>query len=951
MDLADKELIAEFVVESQEGLANVETQMLSIEAAGAAVDTDLVNSVFRTMHSIKGASGFLGLDRIGSLAHSLEEILNHLRNREMIPTTELISTMLRAADYMKGLIDEVDKSNDADVAPYILELQQFRPATSAEEPARVNAASPTAAPASTEGINTMAANQTEPVMSTPAPQAASETEANVNSTAAGSAQLTDATREFLVECYENLDQMDGDLLQLEQDPNANQLIRNVFRTIHTIKGGAGFLGLTQLESLAHTAEDLLGKLRSGERRYTKLINAALLATVDKCREGLALVEQQGNTSTLNPEAVMDQLRAADCDEVEAPAPASPTAAVRELPTESVASVPVQTAPAAVSPAASPAPASVAAAATESTTEKQSASAGESTIRVDVELLDKLMTRVGELVLARNQILQHTSNLDDSNFAGTAQRLNLITTELQESVMKTRMQPIGNVWSKFPRVVRDLSTQLGKQVRIEMEGKETELDKTIIESIKDPLTHLVRNSVDHGIESTEVRLAAGKPAEGCLILRAYHEGGQVNIEISDDGAGLNYERIRRKAVERGLVTAEAAARMSEREAAQLILLPGFSTAEKVTSVSGRGVGMDVVKTNIERIGGTLDLQSREGQGTTVKIKIPLTLAIIPALVVTCGGDRYAIPQVSLLELVRLESGQAKQRIEQLHGAPVYRLRGQLLPLVYMNEVLASKCSAPSPALSSDKAQSDELEKSIKGANAVNIVVLRAEDRQFGLVVDAINDTEEIVVKPLSKQLKGIPTYAGATIMGDGKVALILDVLGTAQMAHVVAEHRDRGIAELSADATENGTNRQTMLLLAVGDRQLAMPISLVARLEEIPRDQVEKSDHQEVIQYRGHILPLVHLGHVLNIPTQEDPSQPLQIVVYSEGGKSLGFVVDRVADITEAEVTATHQCESDELVASTVIQQRVTDLLDLPKIIRRVAPKFFNSHATDQQLAV
>ncbi len=545
-----------------------------------------------------------------------------------------------------------------------------------------------------------------------------------------------------------------------------------------------------------------------------------------------------------------------------------------------------------------------------------------------------MTRVGELVLARNQILQHTSKLGDSNVASTAQRLNLITTELQESVMKTRMQPIGNVWSKFPRVVRDLSTQLGKQVRIEMEGKETELDKTIIESIKDPLTHLVRNSVDHGIESPETRIAAGKPAEGCLTLRAYHEGGQVIIEICDDGAGLNFERIRKKAIDRGLVTAESASRMSEREAAQMILLPGFSTAEKVTAVSGRGVGMDVVKTNIERIGGTLDLQSQTGRGTTVKIKIPLTLAIIPALVVTCGGDRYAIPQVSLLELLRLEGEQAHKRIEQIQGALVYRLRGQLLPIVYLRDELG---------LDPAKKSGDD--------SVLNIVVLRAEDRQFGLVVDAINDTEEIVVKPLSTQLKGIAAYAGTTIMGDGRVALILDVLGAAQNAHVVAEHRDRGRADRTDDTAQQGANRQTMLILAVGQRRMAMPISLVARLEEIPRDTVERSDHQEVVQYRGQIMPLVRLAKLLEIPTEEDASQPLQVVVYSEGGRSVGFVVDRVADIADAEISVTHHCESNELQASAVVQERVTDLLNLPSIIRRVDPTFFDGQSSEQQLAV
>jgi two-component system chemotaxis sensor kinase CheA len=561
----------------------------------------------------------------------------------------------------------------------------------------------------------------------------------------------------------------------------------------------------------------------------------------------------------------------------------------------------------------------------SATDSRHSAVSDSTIRVDVGLLDKLMNRVGELVLARNQILQFTSSLGDPALLSTSQRLNLITTELQEGVMKTRMQPIGNIWSKFPRVVRDLAVHCGKQVQIEMEGKETELDKTIIEAIKDPLTHLIRNSVDHGIESPAARIAAGKPAQGCLLLRAFHEGGQVNIEISDDGGGLNLDRIRQKAIERGLITKEQSLRMSDRDAAQLIFAPGFSTAAKITNVSGRGVGMDVVKTNIEKIGGAVDIQSQPGQGTTVKLKIPLTLAIIPALIVTCDGDRFAIPQVNLLELVRLEGEQAQRGIERLHGAPVYRLRGQLLPIVYLRKELDLGATADAA-----------------GPDVLNIVVLRADDRQFGLVVDSINDTEEIVVKPLSQQLKGIPVYAGATIMGDGRVALILDVLGTAQRARVVSEVHDRTLTDHAARSSEHTTDKQTLLILEVGNRRLALPISMVSRLEEIPRQCIEQADSQEVVQYRGQIMPLLPLGRLLGIATDEDPSLPLQIVVYSQHGRSIGLVVDRVADIVESTVDVTRKTQSDELLASAVIQNRVTDLLNLPKLIRRADPHFFET---------
>jgi two-component system chemotaxis sensor kinase CheA len=743
-------------------------------------------------------------------------------------------------------------------------------------------------------------------------------------------ELDEIVKEFLVESHENLDQLDRDLVTLEQDPGSRDTLSSIFRTIHTIKGTCGFLGFGKLESVAHVGENLLSKLRDGELALNPPMTTGLLSLVDAVREILGNIESLGSEGEAEYSELIDVLiglqesRLAGSDH-------SPAAAKETAP-------PPMTD---VAPPSLRAEQFIEEAALERLVEPRGddrelaghpadarhAAVSDTTIRVDVGLLDKLMNRVGELVLARNQILQFTSTLGDAAFLSTSQRLNLITTELQEGVMKTRMQPIGNIWGKFPRVVRDLSLQCGKKVRIEMEGKETELDKTIVEAIKDPLTHVVRNSIDHGIETPEARIAAGKPAEGCLLLRAFHEGGQVNIEISDDGAGLNLERIRQKAIERGIVTQEQALRMNDRDVGQLIFAPGFSTAAQVTNVSGRGVGMDVVKTNVEKIGGAVDLQSQPGLGTTIKLKIPLTLAIIPALIVTCDGDRFAIPQVSLLELVRLDGEQARKRIERLHGAPVYRLRGQLLPIVNLRQELGLPAK-----WAEGEANADEV---------VNIVVLRADDRQFGLIVDSINDTEEIVVKPLSQQLKGIPVYAGATIMGDGRVALILDVLGTAQRAHVVSEVRDRNLADNASRQSQQQSACQTLLILEVGDRRLALPISMVSRLEEIPRDSVEHADQQEVVQYRGQILPLLRLGQMLGISTSEDPNAPLQVVVYREDGRSVGLVVDRIADIVESTVEVTKKTQSDCLLASAVIQQRVTDLLNLPALIRRADPTFFD----------
>jgi two-component system chemotaxis sensor kinase CheA len=546
-------------------------------------------------------------------------------------------------------------------------------------------------------------------------------------------------------------------------------------------------------------------------------------------------------------------------------------------------------------------------------------ASDSNIRVDVGLLDRLMNLVGELVLARNQILQFTADAEDSGFIATTQRLNLITTELQEGVMKTRMQPIGNVWAKFPRVVRDLAVACHKQVRIEMEGKDTELDKTIIEAIKDPLTHIVRNSVDHGMELPAERTARGKPAEGRLLLRAYHEGGQVNIEISDDGQGINTDRVREKALQKGLITAEHAARMSERELVNLIFAPGFSTAEQVSNISGRGVGMDVVKTNIEKIGGMVDMQSVAGAGTTLKIKIPLTLAIIPALIATAGGDRFAIPQVSLLELVRLEGDEVAKGVEMVYDAPVYRLRGRLLPLVSLSQSLGF--------------QNDFWGPEGSGRQVVNIVVLQADERSFGLVVDEINDTEEIVVKPLGKQLKGISALAGATIMGDGRVALILDVLGLAQQAAVVSESRGRAQSEAESHTRAPLAERQMLLLFRLGaDRRMAIPLSLVARLEEFPMSMVELAGHYPVVQYRGRLLPLVRLKELLGDTTATEGRDALQVVVYSHEGRDVGLVVENIVDIVEETLVVHRRQRKGPVFGTVVIQEKVTDLLDVRTLI-------------------
>ncbi|TWU51940.1 chemotaxis protein CheW [Rubripirellula reticaptiva] len=733
----------------------------------------------------------------------------------------------------------------------------------------------------------------------------------------------EALREFFIESYENLEQLERDLLSLESEPASEQLINGVFRSIHTIKGTAGFLGFSKLERLSHVAENLLGDVRSGTLPMGSEIGNALLTTVDKVRELLSAIETDGTETECGSDSLAESLMTlheillpSESAKKKSPAKSNPKiepkttdrrtdAALAENNVQpTVKSMAAQS----ISQDATPEPAKASV--------NSDISAAESTIRVDVSLLDKLMNGVGELVLARNQILQFASGNIESELHRTSQRLNLITSELQESVMKTRMQPIGNVWSKFPRLVRDLAGICEKQVRIEMQGKETELDKTIIEAIKDPLTHLVRNTVDHGIERPEVRTQVGKQAEGCLTLRAYHEGGQVNIEICDDGAGINAERVKAKALEKGLMTQEQLAKMSDRDAGNLIFLPGFSTAEKVSNVSGRGVGMDVVKTNIEKIGGTVDLQSQQGKGTTIKIKIPLTLAIIPALIVTCDNDRYAIPQVNLLELLRLDGDQVSSSIEWIQSAPVYRLRGRLLPLVYLREQLKVETETDFDAL--------------------NIVVLRADDRQFGLVVDRINDSEEIVVKPLSSQLKNVPVYSGTTIMGDGQVALILDVMGVAHSANVITDAGRTHLQDSQEKSQTLNKDRHTLLVAGVGkSNRFAIELAQVTRLEKIDTSKIEHTDNREVVQYRGEILSLVRLGDLMGVPSSRDHSDPfIDVIVYNDDDRAIGIVVDRIIDIVEQTIEIDKRACNSGRAMSTVILGQVTDLIDLPAIISR-----------------
>ncbi|MCX6400759.1 MAG: chemotaxis protein CheA [Propionibacteriales bacterium] len=738
--------------------------------------------------------------------------------------------------------------------------------------------------------------------------------------------------EFLVESHENLDQLDRDLVELEQQPGSRERLSSIFRTIHTIKGTSGFLAFNRLEQLTHVGETLLSRLRDGDAVMTPAVTGALLSMVDTVRALLDGIERTGKDTdpTVDVLPLVAVIEGLLEDGLPTTASSSTPPADETSPVDEVSAIDE----AAEEPDVSPAASSVApsnrsddvplAAATDVVVDAETpeTDAGwdgvdrrtrvESSVRVDIDLLDDLVDLVGELVLTRNQLVQRSLGSADVELVRASQRLDLVASELQESVMKTRMQPIGQVWSKFPRVVRDLSHQLGRDVDLVMEGQETELDRSLLEAVKDPLTHLVRNSLDHGIERPEDRLAAGKSAKGTLSLRAFHESGQVVVEITDDGKGIDPERIAAVALERGVVTRDQLSQMDSREVLGLIFRPGFSTAAAVSNISGRGVGMDVVRTNIERIGGSVDVTSEIGRGTTTRVRIPLTLAIIPALVVGEGEERYAIPQANLVELVRIEGDDLRRQVEDIAGAPVLRLRGKLLPLVSLSEILGG----PAPE-----------------GESVTVVVLQSDEVRFGLCVSTVFDTQEIVVKPIGRQLKGLAMYAGATIMGDGRVALILDVAGTAVTAGVGSAQQET--ADTRAVAADD---RTALLVLEVADgRRAALPLTAVSRLEEFSQDRIERSGASEVVQYRDGLLPLVRLATAIGLVDTSSRTDQISVVVHETAGAAggaVGIVIDRVLDVVDVAIVSSHVGRRDGVTGSAVVQDRVTDLVDLAAVVAR-----------------
>ena len=753
--------------------------------------------------------------------------------------------------------------------------------------------------------------------------------------------MDEALKEFLIECQENLSRMDLELLELEKSTDP-ELVKSIFRVMHTIKGSAGFLGLSKLEKLTHAAENLLSKIRDGSLQPTALITSALLAAIDGTRAILSSLESNQNEGNSDSEAIIKALN--DCTKApavsvgNAPAAKTPAPEIKPNPAPVIAPTMVFPRDAGTSFSDALKPVTLVmekAPDTVSTLkdkieepQRETASAlSDSSVRIPVDVLDKLMSLASELVLSRNQLLQCSTRLNDSLLQVASRQFNLVTSELQEALMKTRMQPISNVWNKFPRMVREVAFKLGKQINLQMQGAETELDKTLIEAIKDPLTHLVRNSIDHGIESPDGRARANKKPEGTLLLRAYHESGRVNVVISDDGKGIDLNRVKAKALEKQLLSSDQLSQMGDNSVLQLIFLPGFSTAEKITSVSGRGVGMDVVKNNIEKIGGMIDIQSEVNKGTTIHLRIPLTLAIIKALSITAAGQSFTIPQTHITELLRIKDDSKIGGIEFVHETPVFRFRGKLIPLINLAELLQIKG------------------KSETQSQPNHLVILQAEDRQFGLLVDSVKDTNEIVVKPIPSRLKGVGCFAGVTIMGDGLVQLILDVSGVARLGRVLPKIRDLGIKDLSTQ-DEIQVDKQTageglLLVSAGGESQIAISLEQVVRLEEFRPQQLEKTGEMHLVQYREGIMPVYNLGNILGIKGGveiQDKNRKIQVVVHNYAGKYVGLVVEKILDTVYESIKINGDSTGQGIKKTGVVSGKITEFVDLGLLLAQTVKK-------------
>lgn len=728
--------------------------------------------------------------------------------------------------------------------------------------------------------------------------------------------MDDLLGEFLVETGEQLEELDSCLVRFEADPNDAEMLKTIFRVAHTIKGTCGFFDLPRIAKLAHAVEALMSRYRDGAPVSSAGVTV-VLASLERLKQILAVLARDNAEPEGNDDDLIHALTAlAESDvgsvNVDVGPNESPPSPVHDRLDALERAWREESVPSAAADPAQPLDASqdvdaVAEANPEDppSAEVQPQALRVQTVRVAVDTLETLMTTVSELVLARNQLMDLATHSEVPAFAAPLQRLSAVTVELQEAVMKARLQPIANAFQKLPVIVRTLSTELGKPMEITMSGGDTELDRQVLEAIKDPLIHMVRNAADHGLENPEERIEAGKPEVGRITLKASQQRGSIIVEVSDDGRGLDVGAVRRKAVANGLATIAELDALQDDEICDLIFRPGFSTAESVSEISGRGVGMDVVRSNIESIGGTVALASTSSKGTTFVIRIPLTLAIMSALIVDVAGMRFAIPQFSIAELVRVGDA-AAHPVETINGAAVIHLRDRLIPLLDFAAVL-------------DLRRQDWRDLNAAGGTAV---ILHVGTQRFGIMVDAASRTEEIVVKPVCRLLRPIGMYSGGTILGDGSVIMIVDPRALSEIVGPMEGFDDETTA---AELVEQAGNRMAMLLFRAGSPGLkALPLSLITRLEEIPTKSIETCDAQQVIQYRGGLLPLVRLDDA----EARDHPDMLPVLVFSEGARAAGLVVDEIVDIVEEPLSIALQSDGDGIAGSAIVRDQTVEIVDV-----------------------
>lgn len=951
----DDELIEIFIEESKEHLEGIEDNLLTLEEQGENIDDDLINKVFRAIHSIKGAAGFFGLDSTKTLSHTTENVLGKIRKRELIPNHNIVATLLQSVDVLNAMMDAPDTMDSIDITTPMSGLEAIlndAEAVQNEQPDQTPPSIPLQPPPQAVAKAKIELSESVQVpKETVVAKQPANIPASVTQTAAplDAIPIHNANNEIIFRVGKTV------LQQATAETKGGSYVYLVEFEIQqdiAAKGKNATESINELSQLVHIVDTNLvdaeqRNLAKGYILLATIMDPDLLSTFLELNiEKLRVLDN----STFSAQTTTKTAQGAASIIAETKRLEAPTIMDTSPNTQKPQPVPAETKPVQN---------------TRPPSKGGTKSKSEGSIRVNVKILDTLMTLAGEMVLTRNQLLQNLVNNDDEKkLHRAAQRVDTITTELQDAIMSTRMQSVGIVFNKFRRIVHDMSRELGKEIDLQLEGEEVELDKTIIEAIGDPLTHLVRNAVDHGLEMPKDRMAAGKSSCGTLRLSAFHKAGQVIIEVTDNGKGLDPNRIKEKAVAMGLYTPQELYAMPEQSILRLIFKPGFSTAKEVTEISGRGVGMDVVSSNLSNIGGVVDLESEQGKGTTIRVKLPLTLAILPSLMVEVGGEHFAIPQMNLLELQRIPAAKVASTIEKLGSVNVMRLRGELLPLIDLRDVLGIPKKQLEHPISKevledarktphdrrddktvihvhDDRRSNDDRRS-HPLSAVNIAVVSAGEFNYGIIVDILLDSEEIVVKPLGRHLSDCRSYAGATVLGNGHAALILDVVGISQAMELMdtteAELRKRKNEESADNAN---TDRQSLLLVENAKNDvLAIPLGLVERVEKVHRNTIQMVAGKRTIKYRGGSLMLFSIEEVVQIDPICAKNENIFVVVSKIAGREAGIMCSTIVDTIDADITIdeiTHRAPG--VFGSAIIQDRITLLLDVHSIVTETVPNW------------